>query len=978
LVAELNFRHLLDALADAVVVADRTNRIVYVNPAAEKLLHWPEGELVGRPLTTVIPTRLRDQHHAGFARFVSTGESRLLGRMLRVPALRRDGQEVEVGLSLSAFEEDGRDLIVAALRDVRDRVELERQRDLTRYLRATSEAAARLGSRLDRGPLLETVVQTLVDDFDAALARVWTYDPGSDSLVLQSSAGLSTATTTSPRARIDLASYPYKVGRVARTRAPFFRNGLDGDAEFDQEWVARERIAAVAALPLVSAGELLGVVAYFSRRAMSDEVVAALSAFGSVIAASLHDIRMFEDVEASRVEAERQHQSLRTILDALPAGVLLIEGAPGDARVTLVNAATELIGGEPMATLPLDQFHARFPLNHPTEARKLDLAERPLWRAIERGETVYETCRFRDADGNERFLDIVSTPFPGREGAAISIYQDVTEQHRLEGELAERAGQLKALLDHLPVGVAYFDHCGVCRASNGPARRTLGRSRNEITGATAADLFAWAPALRDALARCLGEQQPHVEAGAAWPDPVGSGPPRYLDWRFEPLPAEPGQVAGALALIVDVTHRKLAEDQMRLAKENAEQTSRSKTQFLSAVSHDMRTPVNALSLQAELLALLIQKRDDPEGELAALAADIHQAAANLIELVNDLLDLTRFDSGALDFHPTEFSLDEWLGQTLGPLAITAKAKGLRFSWRSDRPGRVLHADRIKLSRVLVNLAGNAVKFTDSGEVEVTAGAAPDGRLALTVRDTGPGIPASQRERIFDEFAQLRNPERDRTKGTGLGLAICRRLVEGVGGRLTVECPPGGGSAFTAYYPPDLLAGDATAPEPTDEADNFEIPRVEVDGAILLVEDDPYSRKSLTKLIQHAGYCIEAVGDGPSAVEAVMRRRPSLILLDLMLPGMDGAEVLRRLRARHDRRALPVVVLTGDLLSGRSAQLAALDVDGMLAKPIDVDDLLRTIARHMSPARSASRRKNAEKSAPSGTILGLGDSISGGR
>src|SRR6185437_15349190 len=155
-------------------------------------------------------------------------------------------------------------------------------------------------------------------------------------------------------------------------------------------------------------------------------------------------------------------------------------------------------------------------------------------------------------------------------------------------------------------------------------------------------------------------------------------------------------------------------------------------------------------------------------------------------------------------HPTSFRLDHWLSATLAPLEVMAYSKGLEFSWKVDRPGRVVDADRVKLSRVLVNLAGNAVKFTESGSVEVSAGADTDGGLVLSVRDTGPGIPDDQKDRIFDEMVQLRNPERDRTKGTGLGLAICRRLVQAVGGRLTVESRVGQGSTFTAWYPADHL------------------------------------------------------------------------------------------------------------------------------------------------------------------------------
>jgi CheY-like chemotaxis protein/nitrogen-specific signal transduction histidine kinase len=408
------------------------------------------------------------------------------------------------------------------------------------------------------------------------------------------------------------------------------------------------------------------------------------------------------------------------------------------------------------------------------------------------------------------------------------------------------------------------------------------------------------------------------------------------------LPSDPSKPRGALALLVDVTDRTRAGVELQRSRDAAEQASKRKTQFLSAVSHDLRTPVNALSLQAELLARLIEVRGEPDEELVQLTADIRQVAANLIELINDLLDLARFDSGMVDFQPTDFALDAFLEQTLAPLETTAAQKGLDFTWRVDRPGRVVRGDRVKLGRVLVNLVSNAVKFTDSGSVDVTARAAPDGGLVVAVRDTGSGIPEDQLERVFDEFAQLRNPERDRTKGTGLGLAICRRLVEGVGGRLTVESRLGRGSTFTARYPVDHMAADVNAPLARPAPQPGE--RASLAAPILLVEDDPNRRDTLARLLRHAGYVVETAADGRSALEVLGHIRPALVLLDLMMPGMEGGEVLRRIRKSPDWQDLKVVLLTGDVLSGRTADLMAMNVDGILAKPVDFNQLLDLVAR----------------------------------
>ncbi len=350
-----------------------------------------------------------------------------------------------------------------------------------------------------------------------------------------------------------------------------------------------------------------------------------------------------------------------------------------------------------------------------------------------------------------------------------------------------------------------------------------------------------------------------------------------------------------------MTDRKLAADQLRQAAAQAEQASLAKSQFLSALSHDLRTPVNALNLQVEWLHRLLARPRLPQGELLSLAADIRAAATGLGELVNDLLELCVIDSGVPTYNPSEFALDGWLEAVLAPLRLSAQAKNLDFSWSVDRPGRIVHADRVKLGRVLTNLVDNALKFTEQGSVRIAAGATPDGWLALAITDTGPGIPAEDTERIFDEFAQLRNPERDRTKGTGLGLAICRRLVRVSGGTLTVESRLGAGSCFTALYPPNHLPARRSAPAPVAAPaaappEPAAVPPASARGPILLVEDDPYSRKALARLLEREGYVVVAAADGPQALDLAAPPWPALVLLDLMLPGMDGIEVLRQLRA----------------------------------------------------------------------------------
>lgn len=320
ILADPAVRRLLAGLPDAVVGADRRARIVYANPAAERLLGWDAGTLVGEHLHAIQPERLHAQHDDAFERFAASGEGRLIGTPIRVPARRRDGTEVDIELSLASLRAPDAPaagaMVIGFLRDLSERHELERQIEVTRMLRATAFRGATLTSLLDLDAVLRTVVETLVEDFGAALARVWLNDAETDRLLLRASAGLREETTTSPRAVIDPATYPYKVGRVALSRQAFISNALADDPEFDQEWVARQGIRSVACFPLLLGERLLGVFVLFARSPLRDEVVELLANFAALVSASIEDVRLLEAERAERSRAETAESRLRFLSQA--------------------------------------------------------------------------------------------------------------------------------------------------------------------------------------------------------------------------------------------------------------------------------------------------------------------------------------------------------------------------------------------------------------------------------------------------------------------------------------------------------------------------------------------------------------------------------------------------------------------------------------------------------------------------------------
>ncbi len=390
-------------------------------------------------------------------------------------------------------------------------------------------------------------------------------------------------------------------------------------------------------------------------------------------------------------------------------------------------------------------------------------------------------------------------------------------------------------------------------------------------------------------------------------------------------------------------------------REQAEEESQRKTRFLAAVSHDVRTPANAISLTAEVIK---QAGDDPKWahEIPELAEALRSNAKLLVELVSDVLDLARFDSGKVEVDPSEFSLQDMVGKEVMQYQALAKSAGLRLGGSTDAAPIWLRTDRMKLARVLSNLIGNAIKFTDRGGVEIRCTRGADGTVEVQVEDTGVGIQGSQLENIFDEFFQIKNPERDRSKGTGLGLAICKRLVDAIGCSLSVRSRFGEGTTFTLRIPQDLVieAPAVSAPRPLQMQQQPTARRLE-GLRVLLIEDHEDTRNAFSRLLGTQGAIVELATDGREALRVLGQHAPDAVLLDLMLPDMDGREVLRHLAAHRPANLRCLLAVSGDITEARRAEVAALGADGLVAKPLQIEALIARICEEL--AKSAARTGN---------------------
>jgi signal transduction histidine kinase/ActR/RegA family two-component response regulator len=375
----------------------------------------------------------------------------------------------------------------------------------------------------------------------------------------------------------------------------------------------------------------------------------------------------------------------------------------------------------------------------------------------------------------------------------------------------------------------------------------------------------------------------------------------------------------------------------------AEEASRHKTRLLTTLSHDARTPLNAVVLSAHLLEMHVQGSDDPE--VAECLRTIRHAVRNVLDLLEDLLNLTKIDAGALPAVVSRFELEPALHECLSSIEAQAHQKGLDCRLEPDGlVGLVIETDRAKLKQILSNLLSNALRYTERGRIRLLGDRTTRG-ITISVADTGVGIAPADQARIFDEFAMLDNPSRPTGEGTGLGLAICRRLAHLLKGTITLESTPGVGSTFTLTLPAKVVVGSGRlAVVPAAEA--AEAPG---GGLILVAEDHDSSRQVLARLLRRMGYRVLEADNGRDVLDLVGRERPLAVLMDVNMPVMDGIDATLALRADPALAGLPIFALTGDVSALNQRRIGQAGVAGYLAKPVTLEALSRVLGSLGPPA-----------------------------
>ncbi|HQS22976.1 MAG TPA: ATP-binding protein [Sediminibacterium sp.] len=417
-----------------------------------------------------------------------------------------------------------------------------------------------------------------------------------------------------------------------------------------------------------------------------------------------------------------------------------------------------------------------------------------------------------------------------------------------------------------------------------------------------------------------------------------NGEIRYYLRNIKPILDEAGKLNMIIGLNTDITERVKTEEDLKKAKLLTEEISKAKELFLANISHEIRTPLNGILGVVNLI-----KKTPLSQQQNKMALMIDEAANNLLVIVNDILNLEKISSGDITFEEIPFSIDDLISSTVESFQYKAEEKKLLLKFENGLEKKdLLLGDPYRISQILNNLIGNAIKFSDKGMVSVTLSSISETENLLwykiSIKDTGIGIEANQIEQIFEPFKQADSSITRRYGGTGLGLGICKKLIENMGGRIAVESIPKKGSTFSCILP---IKKNIKVPSPIIFKPNYE----KLKGCRILIAEDVEMNQFITRtLLEEKGVYISIATNGKETIEKVTNYQYDLILMDISMPDIDGIQATSIIRSMQDpnKKNIPIIAMTANAFKKDETRYRTIGMNGYLSKPFHETQLLTTI------------------------------------
>ncbi len=916
--AEARQRAVVANMADALVVTDSDGNIESVNAAAQRLFGWDARDLIGRRLSMLVAGAGMDQDgEAGGGDFSATGEEQPEG-------VRRDGSRFPIAISLSEVHEQHGMRRVALMRNVSR--ERRAERAMSTFIASTSNTTGRA--------FLDAATRALAQALGVRYAFI--AEPS------EARAELRIVSFWSGQAHEPEQSYPI----AGEPCEAVFGEQLPFHAQRVRELFPNSRLMAQLEAqcylghPLrASGGRPLGIVAIADVNPLAETALATslISITAARVAAEMERLAADEALLRSR-------ERLELAVEGSQLALWDLNVATGE--VFLSERWSTMLGEKPGPLIM--GLKDLFESVHPEDRATVDQVYRG---AITGALPFYEaTHRVTRSDGAVLWVrshgKVSQRDEAGRALRLVGTNADVTWEKTTVEEVARRERELSMISDNVPATIVRLDRELRFLYVNQRYARLVGRA---------------AGMLRDRrLADVIGEEayqglEAHFQRALAGDmvtfdhECTVSGERRWLEVTVIPERDASSAVQGCLAIGIDITERKEIERRSLDARRNAEEAARTKSEFLATMSHEIRTPMNGVIGLAGLL-----RDTDLNTEQREYVDTLHRSATALLDILNDILDMSKIEAGKLALEPIEFDLATTVEDVAALWEPKAAAKGLELIVEIDAscPRRVL-GDAGRLGQVLGNLVGNAIKYTEAGHVYIRArrdaSAGNTAHVLFEVEDTGVGIVDELHERLFRPFSQADGSTTRRFGGTGLGLAICRRLVDLMGGEIDVTSEPGQGSRF--WFRASLPSQDA---QPADEITALHGLR------ILLVEHYPLARESLARQLGAHSALVMPASDAAEALRLFEQHAPfDLALIDQNLPDLGGLALGSRL-SRGSAQAMTKVLLTRGKHRIASSGVERYGFIGTLRKPLRLSALQALL---VTPQRVQPAARDVSEAAP---------------